>query len=79
MDLKCLYLFGKIKHNSLKEKYQVLHLMYCMIIKTCLYLLFYSRPRSVDDVAYQDEVVAVLKKSLEGSDVSSSKAEIFKI
>jgi len=27
------------------------------------------RPRSVDDVAHQDEVVAVLKKSLEGSDL----------
>lgn len=27
------------------------------------------RPRSVDDVAHQDEVVAVLKKSLQGSDL----------
>ena len=31
----------------------------------------YSRPRSVDDVAHQEEVVGVLKKSLEGSDVSA--------
>ena len=31
---------------------------------------YYSRPRSVDDVAHQEEVVGVLKKSLEGSDVS---------
>lgn len=29
-----------------------------------------SRPKTVDEVAYQDDVVAVLKKSLEGADVS---------
>lgn len=30
----------------------------------------FSRPKNVDEVAFQDEVVAVLKKSLEGADVS---------
>lgn len=42
----------------------------------CLFILIKksnlsSRPKSVEEVAYQDEVIAVLKKCLEGSDVSS--------
>ena len=36
----------------------------------CRAVLVDSRPRSVNDVAHQDEVVAVLKKSLHGGDVS---------
>ena len=33
-------------------------------------IFLFSRPKNVDEVAFQDEVVAVLKKSLEGADVS---------
>ena len=32
--------------------------------------LKFSRPNSVEDVVQQDEVVAVLKKTIAGSDVS---------
>ena len=39
-----------------------------------VYILFllvsFSRPRSVDEVAFQEEVVSVLRKSLDGADVS---------
>ena len=42
----------------------------CIIV---VFLFFTcSRPRSVDEVAYQDEVVAVLRKSLQGADVGAT-------
>jgi len=47
------------------DGYICIHFLHVYIV-----WLFDSRPRTVDDVAYQDEVVAVLKKSLQGSDVS---------
>lgn len=43
---------------------------------SCVIVVFFfftcSRPRSVDEVAYQDEVVAVLRKSLQGADVGAT-------
>jgi hypothetical protein len=39
--------------------------------ETCItYYPFFSRPKSVDEVAYQEEVVNTLKKSLESKNVS---------
>jgi hypothetical protein len=39
----------------------------------CAISTFHSRPRKIEDVASQDEVVAVLKKTLKGADVSTKE------
>ena len=52
------------------DGYICIHFLHVYIVCLIEAWLFDSRPRTVDDVAYQDEVVAVLKKSLQGSDVS---------
>ena len=42
-----------------------------IIAQRCLnVLLDFSRPKSVEEVAHQDEVISVLRKCLDGADVS---------
>ena len=41
-----------------------------ILVLTALICVHFSRPKCVDEVAFQEEVIAVLKKSLEGADVS---------
>ena len=44
--------------------------LFCILFDiVCLFILF-SRPKTVDEVAYQDEVTKTLKKSIETNNVS---------
>ena len=43
-----------------------------LLIRNRLLTRQYSRPKTVEDVSHQDEVVAVMKKVLEGADVRLS-------
>ena len=40
-----------------------------LVLQFIIILSFHSRPRSVDEDAHQEEVVAVLKKTLDGADL----------
>ena len=60
-----------ISGNSTQEWYPDSRVDLCSLLNDHLVIptVYFSRPRCVDDVAFQEEVVAVLKKSLQGSDV----------
>ena len=50
-----------------------------IVIAMWIVVLKYSRPNSVEDVVQQDEVVAVLKKTIAGSDVGCVESWLARI